>query len=330
MNFGRSDEQRAIAETARELLAARGSAEGLWTEVRELGWPGIAVAEAYGGQGLGLLELSILVEELGYACSPTPLLGTTLAALAIEDSGSDEQRERLLPDLAAGRSAGALAVIDTPELVPDAAADRLAVLCHRELGTGALHTAGAIADVEAIDPARAHGVVVQSPDGGEPLPGDIAPCLDRAAIVVAAELVGLCRRALDLTLAYVKDRRQFGVPVGSFQAVGHTAAAMLRATESAAVATSRAAWVADNEPADLVAAAAMAKASASSAGREVTAAAIQMHGGIGFTWEADLHWLFKRAQVDAAYLGGSGFHQTRLARATASELATRRRKNGIA
>ncbi|HEY5333721.1 MAG TPA: acyl-CoA dehydrogenase family protein, partial [Solirubrobacterales bacterium] len=122
----------------------------------------------------------------------------------------------------------------------------------------------------------------------------------------------------------VKERRQFGVPVGSFQAVQHAAAEMLRATESAEVLTYRAAWIADNEPAQLPAAAGMAKGSASSAGLEVTAAAIQLHGGMGFTWEAPLHWLFKRAQVDAAYLGGSSFHQARLARAVAAEIAAGR------
>ena len=330
MNFERSDEQRAIAETARELLAARGSAAGLWAELCELGWPGIAVAEEYGGQGLGLLELAILVEELGYACSSTPLLGTVLAAIAIEGAGSEEQAARLLPGFANGSDLAAVALSERPEMIPDAASDRIAVLCRSDGSAGTVHFGGAIEDAEAIDPGRRHGVVAAVPGDGEPLPDEVGPSLDRAAVIVAAELVGLCRRALDLTLAYVKERTQFGVPVGSFQAVQHTAAGMLRATEAAAVAIESAAWIADNEPERLAAAAATAKATASVAGREVTAAAIQLHGGIGFTWEAEPHWLYKRAQVDAAYLGGSGFHQARLARAVAAELTDQRRTDGTA
>ncbi len=320
MDFDRNDEQRAIAETARELLAARGADDGLWTELRDLGWPGIAVAEEHGGQGLGLLDLTVLIEELGYACAPTPMLGTVLAALAIEAAGAEEQCGRWLPGLVGGALTGALALAGERSLIPDAGSDRLLVLACRENGRVAVHEAGAVEDVAAIDPGRRHGRLAEA-GGGEPLPGEAAPALDRAAVVVAAELVGLCRRALDLTVAYVKERRQFGVPVGSFQAVQHGAAQMLRDTESAAVAVQHAAWVGDHEPERLPAAAALAKASASAAGRSVTAAAIQLHGGIGFTWEAEPHWLYKRAQVDAVYLAGAGAHRARLARAVASGLA---------
>lgn len=325
MNFDFTDEQRFIRDTARELLASRSplseEADGLalWDELRDLGWPGIAVAEELGGQGLGLVELALLAEQLGYACAPTPFLGTTLAALAIERAGSDEQRARWLPGLASGETLGALALADVPALVPDAAPDRLLVLASRETGEVVLHASGAIEAVEAIDPRRAHGRVVAATGAGEPLLGDPSPALDCAAVVVAAELVGLCRRALETTLAYVKDRRQFGVPVGSFQAVQHVAAQMLRDVEGASAATYYAAWTAGAEPERLPAAAAMAKAAASDAGRSVTAAAIQLHGGIGFTWEAELHWLFKRAQLDAVHLGGAGHHRTRITQLAAAE-----------
>ena len=116
-----------------------------------------------------------------------------------------------------------------------------------------------------------------------------------------------------MTVAYVKDRRQFGVPVGSYQAVSHRCAQMLLDTERARSTAAFAAWTADADPAALGEAAAMAKASASQAGRDVTAAAIQMHGGIGFTWEADVHWLYKRAQLDAVLLGGAGLHRSHIA-----------------
>ena len=116
-----------------------------------------------------------------------------------------------------------------------------------------------------------------------------------------------------MTVAYVKERRQFGVPVGSYQAVSHRCAQMLLDTEKARSTTAFAAWTADADPERLAEAAAMAKAAASDAGREVTASAIQAHGGIGFTWEADVHWFYKRAQLDAALLGGAKHHRARLA-----------------
>ncbi len=116
-----------------------------------------------------------------------------------------------------------------------------------------------------------------------------------------------------MTVAYVKERRQFGVPVGAYQAVSHRCAQMLLETEQARSLSVYAAWTADADPARLAEAAAMAKAAASDAGREVTASAIQAHGGIGFTWEADVHWLYKRAQLDAALLGGAKEQRSRLA-----------------
>jgi alkylation response protein AidB-like acyl-CoA dehydrogenase len=320
MNFQVSDEQRAIRETAADLLAARGSGDGLWAELCELGWPGIAISEEGGGQGLGVFELAILVEELGYACASTPFLGSALAGLAIEHAGSAHQIEHWLPLLASGDRLGALALADEPALIPDALPEGVTVVVERATGAGTIFDGGAVEAVEAIDPGRRHGVL-RSLLPGEPMAGDAREAVDRAAVVVAAELVGLCRRALEETVAYVKDRHQFGVPIGSFQAVQHTAAQMLRETESASVLVQSAAWIADNDPGELAPAAAMAKASAAEAGKFVTAAAIQLHGGIGFTWEADLHWLFKRAQVDAAFLGGGGFHYAVLARELASQSA---------
>jgi alkylation response protein AidB-like acyl-CoA dehydrogenase len=156
---------------------------------------------------------------------------------------------------------------------------------------------------------------------GEGLPGPFGPARDRALVALAAELVGVCDRALEMTVAYVKDRKQFGVPVGAFQAVSHRCAQMLLDTERARSTTSYAAWTADADGARLEEAAAMAGAMAAEAGRSVTASAIQAHGGIGFTWEADVHWLYKRAQVDSVLLGGTGSHRTRLAQVLASRPA---------
>jgi alkylation response protein AidB-like acyl-CoA dehydrogenase len=327
VDFGLSDDQRDIQRTARELLASRAAPErvrehaearrtddALWRELGELGWPGIAVAEEHGGQGLGIVELAILCEELGRSVAPVPFLGTVLAAALIEHAGTDEQRSRWLPGLASGELTGAAG--DEPELVPGAAgADVIVCVCG---GEARLHEGAAAQAVDSIDPTRPAARVPA--DAGEPIPGDIAPALDRALVAVAAELVGVCDRALAMTVDYVKERRQFGTPVGAYQAVSHRCAQMLLDTESARAAVSFAAWTADDDPARLGEAAAMAKAAASDAGREVTAAAIQLHGGIGFTWEADVHWLYKRAQLDAALLGGGRRHRARLARIVAGRV----------
>ena len=167
--------------------------------------------------------------------------------------------------------------------------------------------------VASIDSTRSTARVSASEDAGEALAGDVSAGVDCALVAVSSELVGVCDRALQMTVDYVKERRQFGVAVGSYQAVSHRCAQMLLDTEKARSKAAFAAWTADADPERLAEAAAMAKASASDAGREVTASAIQAHGGIGFTWEADVHWLYKRAQLDAALLGGAKHHRARLA-----------------
>ncbi len=332
MNFDFSDDQHEIKRTAHDLLASRSSFaavraaaesgrpdDDLWRELCDLGWPGIAVAEQDGGQGLGLVELSVLLEELGYAVAVTPMLGSVLAALAIEHGGDDAQRARWLGGLAEGNLRGALG--PASGVIPDAPGADVLVLVDGEGGASVVAAADArVEAVETIDPTRAYGRVETG--AAVPLGGDAAAGIDRAAIAVSAELVGVTQRALDLTLAYVKERRQFDTPVGAFQAVSHRCAQMLLGVEAARSATYFAAWAADDDPLRLAEAASLAKAAASEAGRDVTASAIQAHGGIGFTWEADVHWLFKRAQLDAALLGGPGVHRARLARLVAGRLHT--------
>ncbi len=352
MDFGLSQDQREIQRTARELLADRArpervrehaesgrTDERLWRELAELGWPGIAIAERYGGQGLGTVELAILCEELGRTLAPVEFLPSVLAATLIEHAGSEEQRERLLPALARGEARGTVGVArsarsgegiaagiapiaDTGERVAELTigAPEAQTLVLVELGAGAGVTARVLDAAEirveplaAIDPTRSAGRVHVPSGAGEPLPGDVAGARDRALVAVAAELVGVCARALAMTVEYVKERRQFGVPVGAYQAVSHRCAQMLLDTERARSATAFAAWTADAEPERLAEATAIAKATASAAGLEVTASAIQAHGGIGFTWEADVHWLYKRAQLDAALLGGPARHRARVA-----------------
>jgi alkylation response protein AidB-like acyl-CoA dehydrogenase len=326
MDFDLTEDQKEIKRTAKDLLAARSPWEAvraaaesgeyagaLWTELGGLGWPGIAVAEAHGGQELGTVELAVLLEELGYACASTPFLGTAAAAAAIAAGGSDAQRAQWLPGLASGEQTGGVARGD---LGADAAGAAVVVVLDEAGGARLLPAADAdITPADTIDPTRRYARVQGA---GEPL-GDGAA--ERVLVAVSAELVGLAQRALDMTLEYVKDRKQFGVPVGSFQAVAHRCAQMLLHTESARSATLFAAWAADADPARLPEGAALAAAAAAEGGREATASAIQAHGGIGFTWEADVHWLYKRAQLDVALLGGAGRHRAALTRLAAARLA---------
>jgi alkylation response protein AidB-like acyl-CoA dehydrogenase len=332
MDFGLTDDQREIQRTAREMLAecakpervreiveshppAGTTDEALWKELCELGWPGIAISEEHGGQGLGTIELSILCEELGRVVAPVPFLASAMAACVIEHAGSLEQRERWLGGLASGETIGALsgAVDGTSELVVSGAEADVIVLVEAD-GSGRLLTPqdAEVSKVATIDPTRSAAQVSAADGAGESLE-DGCPGLGRALVAVSSELVGVCERSLEMTLAYVKERKQFGVPVGAYQAVSHRCAQMLLDTEKARSTTAFAAWSADADPDGLAEAAAMAKAAASDAGREVTASAIQAHGGIGFTWEADVHWLFKRAQIDAVLLGGAGRHRAHLA-----------------
>jgi alkylation response protein AidB-like acyl-CoA dehydrogenase len=335
MDFGLSDDQRDIQRTASDLLGERATparvrehAEArtldtaLWKELSELGWPGIAVSEQYGGQGLGQIELSILCEELGRALAPVPFLASAMAATVIEHGGSPELCEKWLPGLASGETVGALgaAVDGTAELVIGAPDAQMIVLVENDGSARVLAAEDAeLTPIESIDPTRSAASVSTS-DAGDELPDGCAG-LGRALICVSSELVGVCERALAMTVEYVKDRKQFGVPVASYQAVSHRCAQMLLDTEKARSTAAFAAWTADADPERLAETAAMAKAAASDAGREVTAAAIQMHGGIGFTWEADVHWLFKRAQLDAALLGGAKRHRAQIAAILADKVS---------
>ncbi len=335
MDFGLTDDQRDIQRTARDLLAERSSFarvrehaearttdEALWRELCELGWPGIAISEEHGGQGLGVIELSILCEELGRSMAPVPFLPSAMAACVIEQAGTSAQRERWLPGLASGETIGALtaATDGTAEFAVSGAEAGVFVLIEDD-GSGRIVAAdeAEVSAIEAIDPTRSAARVIAG-DAGDPIEQG-CPGLGRALVAVSAELVGVSERALEMTVEYVKDRKQFGVPVGAYQAVSHRCAQMLLDTERARSATAQAAWSADANPEGLAEAAAMAKAVASDAGREVTAGAIQMHGGIGFTWEADVHWLYKRAQIDSVLLGGASRHRARLAEILADRVS---------
>jgi len=360
VNFDLTDEQQMLQAAAREFLAARLKSErirdlaasddaldeGLWREMSELNWPGLMVSEKYGGQELGTVELAVLMEQLGYALTPGPILSSMLAAIALETAATDEQKERWLAPLATGEQRGTLALWDAgagwaPDditLDPERAGDgyvlsgeKLFVL---DAATADFFIVGATGDRRFIVERDAAGVTVTPTPtidatrkqyavrldgvkvgedvafGGE---GAMAPARARAYIALSAELTGIAQRALEWAVDYAKERKQFGRPIGSYQAVSHRCAQMLLETESARSASYYAAWAADNEPETAPLAASMAKAYASDAGTRVTNASLQVHGGIGFTWEHDLHLWLKRALSDAVMFGDSRWHRERVA-----------------
>ena len=326
MEFDFNDEQREIKSTAREFIADRFKPEkvralaesetpyddALWSEMSELGWPGIAIAEEHGGQGLGVVELVILLEEMGYGLAPSPFIANALAGLAIQEAGSDEQQARWLPGIASGEQRGAIVMTSDDDPVAGAAGGAaVIVMPHRNGGVLVEAAEAQLERLDLIDTTRAYYRV--SADGGDPLEDSVFPALERGAVALSAELVGVAQRALNMAVDYAKEREQFGRPIGAYQAVSHRLADMLWEVEEARSLTYYAAWCADADPDALPLAAPMAKARASDAANVVTHNAIQTFGGIGFTWEHDIHFFLKRARVSAQLLGTARQHRERVA-----------------
>ncbi len=366
MYFDLTDEQQAIKSTAHDFLAARYKSERIralaesengfeqsdWDEMAELGWTGLALPEEWGGQGLGVVELAVLFEEMGYALAPSPLFSNTIAGIALSLCGSDDQRERFLRPLAEGRMRGTPALWDAggsatigafsmearadgdglvldgeKVLVMDAAAADFLLVATAD---GRRHIVGrdaaglTIAPSTSIDltrrlyAVRFDGVRVAAEDSLPAEGADYYPVFFRLCVALAAESTGLAQRTMEMAVEYAKDRQQFGRPIGSYQAVSHRCAQMLLETENSRSAVYGAAWAADAEPESLPRAASMAKAYAGDAGWRVPDASIQVHGGIGFTWEHDLHFFLKRGKANAAMFGDSKWHRERVADAVLS------------
>jgi alkylation response protein AidB-like acyl-CoA dehydrogenase len=327
MNFDFSDDQQAIKRTASDLLTSRfkpervrelaesGSyADDVWAELCELGWAGIFLEEEHGGQGLGAVELIILLEELGYALAPLPFLSNAAAGLVIQHGGSDEQKQRWLPGIASGEARGTVGLVGADgeaKLVPDAVEADVIVLVSDDGAAIVERSATQVEPLRTIDPTRRFARV--RADSGERLEGDVQAGLDRLSTGLAAEIVGVSQRAMEMAVEYARERKQFGRAIGSYQAVSHRCAQMLLEVEGARSGAYYAAWTADAEPQTLSLAAAMAKAYASDAGWHVTASSLQVHGGIGFTWEHDLHFLLKRAKTDGLLYGSARVHRDRVA-----------------
>jgi len=299
MNFDLSDDQRTIKSTAREFLAARyplaevrrlalederGFTDAQWSEMVELGWPDIAE--------LGTVELAVVAEELGYALAPTPLQSTWAAGL-------------LAPGELGGARRGAV-VVDG--VAADAGAADLLVAWD---GAAARLLEGAsVEPVKPLDPTRKL-YRVSGGTAGEPL--DAGNGWLRATVMNAAESVGLAARAMEMAVAYAKDRKQFDRPIGTYQAVSHACAQMLLEVEGARSTVYWAAWALDHDPDTAELAVGCAKVYAGDCGRRVTRAALQVHGGIGFTWEHDLHFFLKRGEANAHAYGEGPAHRERVA-----------------
>jgi alkylation response protein AidB-like acyl-CoA dehydrogenase len=355
MNFEFTDDQRAIKRTAREFLDARyplatvrklaegdrGFTDEQWQELVELGWPGVVIPEERDGLGLGVVELVVIAEEMGYALTPSPWFSSTCAVLMLLAAGTEEQRERWLGPVARGEARGTLAVWDeragwapdhsevepagdgtltaTKIGVPDAASADFLIVSGADGRHYLVERAGEAVAIEpepAIDPTRKLFRVTLEGAPAEALdvsPEGTAGAYATIVTVLAAENVGVGQRAMEMAVAYAKDRAQFDRPIGAYQAVSHRCAQMLLEVEGARSLCYWAGWALDNEPETGPRAASMAKAYAGDAGFRVAASSLQVHGGIGFTYEHDLHFFLKRAHANAHAFGDSRWHRDRVA-----------------
>lgn len=331
MDLDLTDDQRALADAARTFLTAEcppsrvrsAWADGaaldrrLWSQLAEVGFLGVAVPEEFGGLGHGDLELAVLLEEAGRVALPAPLAETALAAATLAEVGSDRQRERWLPGIAAGRVVATVAVPGRPLVASAQDADLLLVTAGD--GVHAVERERCeIVPQPAFDRSRRLATVQADTGPDTLLPGSAAPggrIADRAAVMTAALLLGIAAHLVEASVGYVGGRTQFDRPVGSFQAVKHRLADAHLAVELARPTV----WVA----AHLLAlgdpgageATGVAAVAASDAARVANEHALQCHGGIGFTTEHDLHlWLIRGKALELAS-GTPAAHRARLAAA---------------
>jgi acyl-CoA dehydrogenase len=313
----------------------------LWQALGEQGWLAVLVPEEHDGIGLGVLDATVLAREFGAGTVPGPWLGSVLAGEALRLAGSKEQQAERLPALAAGEVKGAVALVKqgwspTPANAPATSAGgtlsgRLDLVEYPEVadvlvvaaqdGLYLVDPKGAgvtITPQTALDRTVRLGTMELDGAPGEKLEGSspelVQQLLDTAAILAANDLVGIARRALTDTVEYDKTRVQFGKPVGSFQAIKHDLADLHIAITFAEHAATYAAYAADVDADDRQLAASIAKAKASDAADTATAAMIQYHGGIGYTWEHHAHFYFKRCKRLQAAYGDAAQHRERIAK----------------
>jgi alkylation response protein AidB-like acyl-CoA dehydrogenase len=310
------DELRAVA---RKLLATRGD----WEQLVDAGWVALEVPEPLGGTGATFVETAIVLEEMGRAAATNGYLGTTLAVGLLNCLSPNDSRDELLQRIGAGATAAVATgftvsgdtVSGRAEFVPDAVgADVLLLVADEDASPVIVEAPGL--DVTAqpvLDGSRALATVVaDSAPVSEswPLPSH-AVVHDRAAIAVACDSLGVGEGMLAATVEYACVRRQFGRPIGSFQAVKHACADMLvQLSVSRQLVNAAVHALADGSDPGL--AAAMAKSHACATAVDVVGKAMQLHGGIGYTWESGLHVYLKRAMLNRSLYGSPAFHRKRL------------------
>lgn len=358
MDFTFSPEQEALRDAVRSTLAReaspayvramiddpRGFTDELWATMARLGWLGLLVPEAHGGTGLGMIDLVVVLEEMGKLPLPGPYFSSAvMATIAALRLGATD----LLPDLAAGRARGTLALEEAgagdplasvrttarpagagavleglkPTVVDGHTADWAIVVAREEGGGLASYLVEAPAGepVPALDVTRklARLVLEGRPARRVGPPGDQTAILRRVcddiAVALCAETVGACERALTMAIEYSKARVQFGRPIATFQAIKHKIVDMLHMLELSRVGTHYAAWASAVDDPAREAAAVMAKGYVGEVANVVTAENIQVHGGVGFTWDVDCHLLFRRAKQNDLFFGRNGWQRQRLA-----------------
>jgi alkylation response protein AidB-like acyl-CoA dehydrogenase len=334
---------RHAMETCGELDRAQ------WVAIAtQLGLQGLAIPERFGGSGASAVELAVVAEELGAQLAAGAFLGTTLATALLLEQGDEDACREWLPRVADGNVVASVAMAEGQSWSVDSTATRASRCVDRWEVSGAKTFVldGASADlmlVSARDDTGQLGVFLVTPGGSgvriaaaNPLDltrrfahvwferaparriGGVAAhslshIVDLAGMLIAAESVGAAQRCLDMSVDHARNRIQFGRPIGSFQAIKHLCADMLVGVEFARSAARYAAWAAAERAAEFEVAAPLAKAQCTEAFYRVAASTIQIHGGIGFTWEHDAHLYFKRATASLALFGSAREHRARLA-----------------
>ncbi|MDR7085033.1 alkylation response protein AidB-like acyl-CoA dehydrogenase [Arthrobacter ginsengisoli] len=322
------------------------------TMAQELGLHGMAIPDEYGGSAFGFMEQSVVMEEMGRVVHRSPYFSTVILAATALQLGDDEAaRARWLPGIASGDVIGTVALVEadgdwsastitTKARVEDggrslygaksfvtdgAAAELIIVLADSDegemlLAVDAREPGTAVVDLPVLDQTRPLATVIFNGASGTVLATGartreiLAQLLDVALSALAAEQVGGAARSLEMAVEYAKIREQFGTAIGSFQAIKFKAADMLLQLEAARSAALYAARAVSDDAADRTAAAAVAKAVCSDAYFAIAAESIQIHGGIGFTWEHDAHLYFKRAKASELLFGNADVHRERLAK----------------
>ena len=354
MQFGLSESQQLLKDNARKFFAGEcpmtevrrlmetetAYDAALWSKMAEQGYTGIIFPEEHDGVGLGTVELILLMEEAGRALLPGPLFSTVaLAGAVLNEAGSAEQKRKYLAPICRGEARATLAFLEAGAswnsadlklessggsvsgeklFVTDAASADCVLVAARD-GVFLVQARGsgvAIQPMTGMDATRKLYAVRFQNAPAEKLahPEGLARGLDIAAAALSAELVGGMQRTLELTVEYAKARKQFGKPIGMFQAVQHQCADMFLETESARSAAYYAAWALAEKSPDAAEAVSIAKLYASDAARTVGNRGIQVHGGMGFTWENDVHLYYRRAKASETALGDAAFHRERVAR----------------